>query len=368
MIIIQGKYTFAKVFTDEIEKNAYQQIVNLCNSVAAENSKVRIMPDVHAGVGCTIGTTMTLTDKVVPNLVGVDIGCGMEVLKLRGRKPNLEQLDRAIHRLIPSGFNIRRFEHENSKKLDYESINCYKHINLDRAKKSIGTLGGGNHFVELNRGKEGDIYLVIHSGSRNPGNQTAMYYQRLAVKEGKKRKSGEDASLAYLEGKNMHAYLEDMKFMQNYAHVNRRTMAEIIVDALDLDVEESFSTIHNYIDTRDMILRKGAISAKEKEIVLIPINMRDGSLICEGKGNSDWNYSAPHGAGRIMSRRQAKSQITLDVFKKTMEGIYTTTADRTTIDECALAYKPMEEILKNTRDTITVLDTIRPLYNFKGSG
>ncbi|NLX62935.1 MAG: RtcB family protein [Tissierellia bacterium] len=369
MIEITGKYNTAKVFTDTIDSGAIEQIKELCDQEFVKDSSIRIMPDVHTGIGCTIGTTMTITDKVVPNLVGVDIGCGMETVKLKDKTINLERLDRIIHEYIPAGFKVRNKEHEYVRYIDFENLACKKHVDLKRARLSIGTLGGGNHFIEVNRDEDGVLYLVVHSGSRHLGKEAAEYYQELGYKELVKKygKNKIKKHLAYVEGKNFVNYLNDMKIIQKYAEYNRKAMVDLIIEKMGLEKEAQFTTIHNYIDLDSMILRKGAISAKKGEKVLIPINMRDGSLICVGKGNRDWNYSAPHGAGRIMSRRQAKENISLEEFKRSMEGIYTTTVNKQTLDEAAFAYKPMDEIIKNIQDTVEILHIIRPIYNFKGS-
>lgn len=378
MIEVKGKYNTAKVFTDNLESEALSQIMQLCNQKFAEGSIIRIMPDAHAGAGCTIGTTMTIKDKVVPNLVGVDIGCGIETIRLKNNDINLEKLDGIIHRYIPSGFDIRKNEHDYVEEVEFDRLACKNHVNIKRARLSVGTLGGGNHFIEVNRDKNGRLYLVVHSGSRHLGKQTAEYYQNLGYREllkegsaaGKYQKNGDEKiskQLAYVQGKNYQDYLNDMKIVQRYAAINRKAIVDEIVRRMELEVEEQFTTIHNYIDLEGMILRKGAISAKKGEKVLIPMNMRDGSLICIGKGNRDWNYSAPHGAGRLMSRTRAREVISLDEFEKTMEGIYSTTVNKSTLDECALAYKPMEEIISNINDTVEIVDIIKPIYNFKAA-
>lgn len=361
MLEIKGKYNIAKVFIDEIENEAKSQILELCNQEFVKDSIIRIMPDVHVGIGCTIGTTMTISDKVVPNLVGVDIGCGMETIRLKQRKIDLDKLDRLIYRQIPSGFEIRKTLHDYLEYINLDSLICKDFMNIKRAKLSIGTLGGGNHFIEVNKDEDDNLYLVVHSGSRHLGKQVCDHYQKLASKE----KPHLPRQLAYLDGENFHNYLHDMRLVQEYAIYNRKAMVDEIITNMGFDIEDQFTTIHNYINLNDMILRKGAISAYKDEKVLIPINMRDGSLLCIGKGNSDWNYSAPHGAGRVMSRRKAKSTISLDEFKKTMVGVYSTSVTKKTIDECALAYKPIEEIIANIQDTVEILDIIRPIYNFK---
>lgn len=365
MFEIKGKYNSARVFTYNIENGAMSQIKELCDQEFVRDSVIRIMPDVHEGIGCTIGTTMTITDKVVPNLVGVDIGCGMETIKLGQKKIDFEKLDKIIHAYIPSGFDIRKKQHKYTEYVELDRLVCRKHVNLERARLSIGTLGGGNHFIEVNCDNNGSLYLVVHTGSRHLGKQVAEHYQNLAYEELKRKGVKISKHLAYVHGESFRNYLNDMKIVQQYAVYNRRAIVDEILTRMDLEPEDQFTTVHNYIDLESMILRKGAISAKKGERVLIPINMRDGSLICIGKGNRDWNYSAPHGAGRIMSRRKAKETISLEEFKKTMEGIYTTTVSRDTLDECALAYKPMDEIISNIQETVEITDIIRPLYNFK---
>lgn len=353
------------------------------------------MPDVHAGAGCTIGTTMTIKKTVVPNLVGVDIGCGMETIKTNAVDIDTEKLDIIIHQNIPAGFDIRSKAHPYSREIKLENLRCKKRMNLQRALLSIGTLGGGNHFIEAARGEDGFIYIVVHSGSRHLGKEAAEYYQQRAYTElsdinsfkreiaHKLKAEGrfdeiEDAlrqaappkinkSLAYLAGGGFDDYINDMKIIQTYADFNRRAMADTIVELMKLSAAERFTTTHNYIDTDTMILRKGAISACSGEKVLIPMNMRDGSLICIGKGNPDWNYSAPHGAGRIMSRSAAKKNLSMAEFKRAMKGVYTTTANAATLDEAPMAYKPAEEIIANIKDSVDIIKIIKPIYNFKAA-
>jgi RNA-splicing ligase RtcB len=395
MIELHGKYNTAKVFTDNVEPEAVSQIVNLLNQEFVSGSQVRIMPDAHAGAGCTIGTTMTVAGKAVPNLVGVDIGCGMETAVLRDGRAELQKLDKAIHSLIPAGFGIRKTPHQFMGEIDLAKLRCAKHVSLGRAELSMGTLGGGNHFIELGKDDEGRLYLVVHTGSRNLGKQVAEYYQNAAAK-GLQRKSKDaddliaelrrqgreaeiqselknlgarkiDRNLAFCEGALFDDYIHDMAIVQRYADWNRRAIVREIVKEMKFKIDEQFTTVHNYIDMDSMILRKGAISAKAGERVLIPMNMRDGSLICVGKGNPDWNQSAPHGAGRLMSRSAAKQSITLAQFEKSMEGVYSSTVNKSTIDESPFAYKPMEEIVANIGGTAEIAKSIKPLYNFKAA-
>ncbi len=397
MIILNGKYNSANVYTDIIDEGAIRQIIELCSQPMSEGSQIRIMPDVHAGAGCTIGTTMTITDKVVPNLVGVDIGCGMETIILKEKHIELQKLDKLIYEKIPSGFDIRKKAHRYAEKIDLTQLYCYEHINPVRAELSIGTLGGGNHFIEADKGSDGTLYIVVHSGSRHLGVETAKYYQEEAYRrlnkssdndvqqiverlksegrhkqiesEIKKIKSTKRTEvpkhLAYAEGELFEKYIHDMKLVQEFAMLNRQAMTDEIIKGMGLHVADRFTTIHNYIDTDEMILRKGAVSAKAGERLLIPINMRDGSLICTGKGNPDWNCSAPHGAGRLMSRSQAKQNFTVSEYKKQMKGIYTTSVSSQTLDECPMAYKSMDAILDNIGDTAEITDIIKPIYNFK---
>lgn len=395
MFELQGKYSTAKVFTDNVEETAISQIIELCNQEFVKDSKIRIMPDVHAGAGCTIGTTTTIKDKIVPNLVGVDIGCGMYVVKLKDKEIDLKQLDYIINTYIPSGFNIREKEHRFNFHFNYNELKCKNNIDLQRAKLSIGTLGGGNHFIEVNKDSHGNLYLVIHTGSRYLGKQVAEYYQNKGYKKlndnhneiqqivNKLKSEGREKdiqstieklkpqnfikSLAWVEGEYFADYLNDMSIVQHYATLNRMAIAEEILDNINLKWISHFETIHNYIDLNTMILRKGAVSAKKNEELIIPINMRDGSLICIGKGNKDWNYSAPHGAGRLMSRSKAKENINLNDFKESMNGIYSTSVNQSTLDESPMVYKPMQEIIDNIKDTVEIVDTIKPIYNFKAS-
>ncbi len=368
MKIVEGRFNSAVVFTDDLEDSSAAQIKTLCDQEYTKGSKIRIMPDVHAGAGCTIGTTMTITDKLVPNLVGVDIGCGMETVKIKNSHIELSRLDKLIYEKIPSGFSIRNAAHKYNEEIDLTRLRCIEggKINLRRAILSLGTLGGGNHFIEAGRDEEGRTYIVVHSGSRHLGFQVANFYQNQAYKYiNKDIKTQIPKSLAYVSDKLMEDYIHDMKLVQKFAMLNRKAIMDEIIKGMKLKAEDEFTTIHNYIDTENMILRKGAVSAQKGERLLIPINMRDGSLICTGKGNSDWNCSAPHGAGRLMSRNQAKSSFTLSEFKKQMDGIYTSTVNNETLDECPMAYKGIEDIIRNISDTAEVIKIIKPIYNFK---
>lgn len=390
-----------KIFTDNIEPEALNQIYTLIKQPAFKDCKVRIMPDVHAGAGCVIGFTADLGDKVIPNIVGVDIGCGMLTVGLGKIPIDLEQLDRVIREHIPNGRNVHEGRQVAFPLL--QELRCYRELkDSKRLERSIGTLGGGNHFIEIDEDDEGGKYLVIHSGSRNLGKQVAEYYQHLAVElmQGKDklytiqaqlikdykaqgRKSeiqkaikelhrkfnpnplGIPRELCYLTGSYREDYLHDMNICQKFAVENRKRMAEIILRHMNLKPYSCFETIHNYIELGSNMVRKGAISAKKGEPLLIPINMRDGCIMGVGKGNPDWNYSAPHGAGRLMSRSKAKETVSLDEFEASMNGIYTTSVNASTLDEAPMAYKPMAEILENIRDTVDVVRIIKPIYNFK---
>ena len=398
MKLIKGSYNEAKIFTDIVEEGAVAQIQALCDSPVFSQSKIRIMPDVHAGAGCTIGTTMTITDKVVPNMVGVDIGCGMELIRIKEKSLDLAALDNLIYERIPSGFNTRSERHELTKSIDLKELRCAKKANIDLAYKSLGSLGGGNHFIEADKDDEGKLYLVVHSGSRHLGTEVAEYYQdegyralcgnsqrqiqalikqlkaegraqeiQSAIANAKNNVSEIPRPLAYVEGELFDDYIHDMRLVQKFAVLNRQAMVEEIVRGLKLTVEEQFTTIHNYIDTENMILRKGAVSAQKGEKLLIPINMRDGSLICIGKGNEDWNQSAPHGAGRLLSRGKAFATLTMEEFEREMSGIFSTSINQNTLDESPMAYKRMEDIVGNITPTVDIVKRIKPIYNFKAS-
>lgn len=386
--------TPVKIFAETVEYEALDQIKRLANYPAYIRSTIRVMPDCHAGKGCTIGTTMTLTDSVTPNLVGVDIGCGMLCIKLKDTDIDLQKLDEVIHRYVPAGFDIHEQPWVKTDMLD--ELLCFSSVDTDRAIKSLGTLGGGNHFIELDKSeRNGYFYLVIHTGSRHLGVQVAKFYQDLAVKklnemgqvkkdlidrlkaEGREKdiqtelkklqKPACCKELAHLTGSDFNNYLHDMEICQKYASLNRRTIADIILKKMNLRGNSSFETVHNYIDTKNMILRKGAVSAQDGEVLIIPMNMRDGSLICVGKGNPDWNCSAPHGAGRLMSRSKAKEQVSMDDYRESMQGIYTTTVCEGTLDESPMAYKPVEEIKRCIQDTVAITEIIKPVYNFKAA-
>lgn len=399
MITIQGQYNTAICYTNELEGAAWEQIQAVCDRPEFAGCKIRIMPDVHAGKGCTIGTTMTIQDKIVPGMVGVDIGCGMETVELAEHEIDFAKLDALIREKIPYGREIRDIPHPLNSEIDLTQLRCADQINLDRAVHSIGSLGGGNHFIEVDQAGDGRLFLVVHSGSRHLGTEVADYYQnegRRALWGGVKHQIQETIDrmkaegrvkeiqmtiailkkehtldipkdLAYVEGKLFDDYIHDMKLTQQFAVLNRKAMVDVILEGMGLHAVDIFTTIHNYIDTDAMILRKGSVSAKAGEKLLIPINMRDGSLICIGKGNEEWNCSAPHGAGRLMSRRAALNTLSMDEFQKEMVGIYSTCVVPDTLDESPMAYKSMDEIVSQIRPTAEIVERIRPVYNFKAS-
>jgi tRNA-splicing ligase RtcB len=396
---VVGKFATAKIFTDNIEEMALTQIQTVCDNIISKDSKIRIMPDVHAGAGCVIGTTMTIGDKIVPNLVGVDIGCGVLTAYIERKNIEFEEIDSIIRKHIPSGFNVRNKVLERAKRFEQEINNCLyciDDVDVNRAMLSLGTLGGGNHFIEIAKNEEGEMYLLIHTGSRNFGKQIADYYQKKARKNltsGKSeiiaetikslkeqnRESEIQAALKsikpepviegleYLEKQDKAKYLNDMRIAQEYANLNRMCIMYEICHRAEIDILFSFDTVHNYIDLISGILRKGAVSAIKNQKILIPINMKDGSLICIGKGNEDWNYSAPHGAGRLMSRKKAKENISLDNFKTQMKDVWSTTVGESTLDEAPDAYKPIEEIIENIKDTVEITRRLFPVYNYKAS-
>lgn len=369
MIELRGKYNNAIVYTDNIEQEAISQIITLLNQPFAEQNQIRFMPDVHAGKGCTIGFTMKMDKIVCPNLVGVDIGCGVLVAKLGNIDIDFEKLDKVIRERVPFGFNV----HDHQKLFHLEDLMVYDSLGLedlmmydslgnkDRILRSLGTLGGGNHYIEINVDEHNDKYLVIHSGSRNLGVQVCEHYQKIA----REKCTDTTKELEYLTGQDYQNYLRDMRVTQRYADMNRLLMAQAICGGMDWEVLDFFQTIHNYID-KEGYVRKGAVSARQGEKLIIPLNMRDGSLICVGKGNPDWNYSAPHGAGRILSRGKAKRELDLETFQNEMEGVYSTCIDKARLDESPMAYKDYKEIISNIGDTVDIISHIKPLYNFKG--
>lgn len=399
MLEIKGKVNTAICYANVIEEGAIEQIRKMCDYNLTEGRCVRIMPDVHEGKGCTIGTTMTVADKVCPNIVGVDIGCGMYTVKLENKTLNLEKIDEACH-YIPSGKDVWEGRME---RFDLTSLRCYRSLkDTRRLERSLGTLGGGNHFIEIDVASDGTYYLIIHSGSRNLGKQVAEIYQKLAIdihsgkedyyirrndiiktykaegrrneiqsalmqleKEYDAKHPDVPEELCWLQGTFLEDYLHDVEICQNFAKRSREKMAEIILERTGMTCAEAFHTIHNYIDIDERILRKGAIAAHAGEKVLIPINMRDGSVIAVGKGNPEWNYSAPHGAGRLMSRLEAQAKLSLDEYKAAMEGIYTTSVNEHTLDEAPMAYKALDDIIDVIGESVDIIDIMKPVFNFK---
>ena len=401
MEIIQGKIGNAISYAKNIDDNAREQIQRMCDYEFTRNSKIRIMPDVHAGVGCTVGTTMTITDKVVPNIVGVDIGCGMYTVKLETDSIDFEKFDEAAH-FIPSGRNTWDGRQE---RFNLQELLCCRGLkDSRRIERSLGTLGGGNHFIEIDKSKDGNFFLVIHTGSRNLGKQVAEIYQKIAVdlaigkeemfktqekiieeykaagrrneiqeaikelhRQFRARRSEVPHELCWVYGKYLENYLHDIKICQKFARQNRELIAKILLERTGISGGESFHTTHNYIDVEEKIIRKGAISARKGEKVLIPINMRDGSILAVGKGNADWNFSAPHGAGRIMSRMNAKNSLSMEDYKNSMAGIYSTSINEKTLDEAPQAYKSLDDIIDVVGESVEILDVMKPVYNFKAS-
>ncbi len=396
---IKGKVGTAIAYARVIEDAAIEQIQRMCDYDFTKDSRIRIMPDVHTGKGCTIGTTMTIVDKAVPNVVGVDIGCGMYTVRLAETEIDLPRFDEAAH-AIPSGMNVWEGRKE---PFDLTELRCYRELkDTRRLQRSLGTLGGGNHFIEIDRAADGTLYLVIHSGSRNLGKQVAEHYQGLAIQlnegyddylqrrealiaeyKAAGRRSEIQAALktlqalkiertvpddlCYVYGRHLDDYLADVNTCQRFARRNRELMAEILLGNAGLHATDAFHTIHNYIDTDEMILRKGAIAAHAGERVLIPINMRDGSVLAAGRGNAEWNYSAPHGAGRLMSRTAAREALTMADYEKAMEGVYSTSVVPSTIDEAPMAYKALDDIIGVIRDSVDVIEVLKPIYNFKAA-
>ena len=396
---IRGRCGVAIAYAKVIEDEAVAQIRRMCDYEFTEGVSIRIMPDVHWGKGCTIGTTMTVRDKVVPNLVGVDIGCGMYTVNLGKGEIDLARFDEAAH-YVPSGRNLWDGRQE---KFDLLGLRCYRALkDTKRIARSLGTLGGGNHFIEIDRSADGTHYLVIHTGSRNLGKQVAEYYQNIAIdlshgkdelfrardelirrykaegRRGELQEALKDlnrafqakaaeipADLAFLFGSYLEDYLHDIEICQDFARRNREVLARILLERTGLTAGDAFHTIHNYIDTEERILRKGAIAAHAGERVLIPINMRDGSILAVGRGEPDWNYSAPHGAGRLMSRTAAKENLSMDEFRETMADVYTTAVNENTLDEAPMAYKSLADIIDVIEDSVDVIEVLKPIYNFK---
>ncbi len=364
MKTVKGIYAEAKIFTDDVEKYALAQVKMICDNEISQGSTIRMMPDIHPGKIAPIGLSMTITDKVIPQLLGVDIGCGMTCVKLNKSHAEFRKLDRVIRENIPSGFHIRKEPHHMAEDFSYEGLRCLRHINRQKADRSLGTLGGGNHFIELDKGDDGSLYLVVHTGSRHLGEEVAEYYTKLANTCLQEQGKEVPYYMSYLEGDNKAAYLEDVQIIQRYAEWNRQIIVREILKGMKWKAEEQFCVPHNYLDDSG-ILRKGAILAKKGKPVVIPANMRDGIILGVGKGNAAWNYSAPHGSGRKLKREDVKNQYTVSEFKKEMKGIYSSCVSADTLDEAPFAYRSIMEITEQIKDTVEVTGILKPVYNFK---
>lgn len=364
MKVIKGIYAEAKIFTDDVEEYAQAQVKMICDNQVAEGSKIRLMPDIHPGKVGPIGLSMTVTDKVIPQLLGVDIGCGMICVKLNKNTAEFQKLDRVIRENVPSGFGIRKEPHHMAEEFSCEKLRCARHINRQKAERSLGTLGGGNHFIELDRGDDGSLYLVVHTGSRHLGEEVAEYYTKLASTSLQERGLEVPYYMSYLEGEQKEAYVEDVQTVQGYAELNRQIIVREILKGMKWKAVEQFSVAHNYLDDFG-VLRKGAIAAEKGARVIIPANMRDGMILGAGLGNEDWNRSAPHGSGRRMKREDIKSRYTVSDFKKEMKGIYSSCVGADTLDEAPFAYRSIMEIADRIGDTAQITEILRPVYNYK---
>ena len=375
MRTVNGIYTSATIFTTNNEQTAVDdyaiaQIQMLCDNEASKGSVVRVMPDVHPGKVGTIGLTLTVGERILPNLVSIDIGCGMTLAELKNSKVEFQKLDTVIRENIPSGFAIRSKIHRFADEVDLSKLRCYKSIRLDKALHSLGTLGGGNHFIEVDADEEDTLYVVLHSGSRHLGKEVTECYLNEGQKYLKSQGIQVPYELTWLDGALKEDYLHDLEVVQQFAELNREIMLDELVKGMKWKVTDSYSCIHNYVDFSGDIpmLRKGAISAKKNELVIIPINMRDGVLLGTGLGNANWNYSAPHGAGRIIKREEIKQHYTVSVYKAEMKGIYSSCIGKDTLDEAPFAYRSVEDITEVIKDTVNIEKRIRPVYNFKAGG
>ena len=364
MKTVKGIYAEAKIFTDDVERYAQAQVKMICDNEVADGSTICMMPDIHPGKVAPIGLSMTVTDKVIPQLLGVDIGCGMTCVKLNKNNAEFQEMDKVIQKNVPSGFTIRKVPHHMAEEFSYEDLHCIRHINQDKADRSLGTLGGGNHFIELDKGTDGSLYLVVHTGSRHLGEEVAEYYTKLANTCLKEQGKEIPYYMSYLEGENKKAYMEDVQIIQRYAALNRQVIVREILKGMKWKAVEQFSVAHNYLDASG-ILRKGSISAQKGEKVVIPANMKEGIILGIGKGNAEWNYSAPHGSGRRMKREDVKNQYTVSEFKKEMKGIYSTCVGAETLDEAPFAYRSITEIAEQIKDTVEITEICKPVYNFK---
>ena len=361
---IKGRFTSATVFSDTAESYAIAQVQMICDNEAAAGSKIRIMPDVHPGKVAPIGLSMTVGSKVMPNLVGSDIGCGITYIRIRKTKIEYQRLDKVIREHIPSGAGVRREQHLHSRDFDFSNLLCKKHVNEKKAELSLGTLGGGNHFIELCKDKDENIYASVHTGSRSLGKEVTDFYVKKGHKLLKEKGIVVPYELTYLEGKLMEEYLHDVSEVQGYAMLNREIILRELAKHTKWKVEKYGESIHNYVD-ENRVLRKGAVSAYKEDEVIIPVNMKDGIIIAEGKGNPLWNYSAPHRGGRIMSREEVRKTHTVSEFKRQVQGIYSTTVNAETLDEAPFAYRGIDEIVEAIKDTVEVKKILKPIYNYK---
>lgn len=379
MKTVNGLYSSAIIFTTNnnitaIDNYALAQIQMLCDNEVSKGSIIRIMPDVHPGKVGTIGLTMTVRDRILPNLVGIDIGCGMALAEIKGSKVEFQKLDSVIREHIPSGFAIRNKVHRFAKDFDFTRLRCVKSIRTEKAQHSLGTLGSGNHFLEVDRDDNGTLYVVIHSGSRHLGKEVTEYYLNEGQKILKANGRNVPYELTYLEGTLMDDYLHDLQIVQEFATLNREIMLDELTKGMKWKIVDSYSCIHNYVESAGStysdtpILRKGAISAKQGEKVIIPINMKEGILLGTGLGNPEWNCSAPHGSGRVMKREDIKQNYTVSSFKSEMKGIYSSCISKDTLDEAPFAYRPLDDIAEVIKDTVNITKILRPVYNFKAGG
>ena len=382
MFEVAGKFNKATVYANTVDSASYAQVLRMCNMEELKDSRIAMMPDMHAAEGCTVGTSMTVDDRVNPAFVGGDIGCGMQIFKLKEKEIDLPALDACIRQKVPSGARIHERSVSAVKDLSLEELGCYEYLRHDTVLRSFGTLGGGNHFIEVGRGTDEALYLIIHSGSRRLGRDVALYHQVQAffechgIDSGEARrkklrvsdiKSSRSPEECFLSGENLARYLHDMDIAVDYAAKSRISMGEVIINSLGLSEEDRFATIHNYIDTKAKVLRKGAVSAQMGERLLIPINMKDGSLLCVGKGNEKWNFTAPHGSGRVMKRSEVRDHVSLEEYRKEMEGVFTTSVGESTLDESPMAYRRIDEIMDTVEPTAEIVDILTPVYNFKAS-
>ncbi len=381
MKIVTGLYAEAKIFTEDVEQHALAQLQMICDNPVADGSKIRVMPDVHPGMVGTIGLTMTVGERIVPNLLGIDIGCGVSCVRIKEKRLEPQQMDKVIRERIPSGFAIRDTGHWMADLFEHTELYCARHINGDKCYRSLGTLGSGNHFIEVDRDEEGNLYLMVHSGSRHLGKEVTEYYIDAGAKELKAKGIDVPHPWTWLEGELMEHYIKDVQVVQEYAALNRKIILEEILKGMKWKAVERFSSVHNYIEAqdttdrlqnylgeKDYILRKGAISAQQGELVIIPVNMRDGVILGVGKGNTEWNCSAPHGSGRCLKREEVKNRYTVSAFKQEMKGIYCSCIGADTLDEAPFAYRSMEQLLTCIEDTVRVTDILKPVYNFKAGG